>query len=120
ESKKARIQEIPKAEKIIREEHQVFLEFLATLEVIPVIMEIRQHAEEIRKVELEKTLNRLPELSPDAQNHIVAMTQSIVNKIMHSPTVHLREKAAEDEAEDLTYIVRELFGINDHDHNKSL
>lgn len=112
ESQKARIQEIPNAEKIIRNERQAFMEFLETLKVVPVIREIRQQAEHIREVELEKTLNRLPDLSPEDQNHIVAMTHSIVNKIMHSPTVQLRGKAAEDQVENLTYIVRELFGIS--------
>ena len=115
ESQKARIQEIPNAEKIIRDEHQAFMEFLETLKIVPIIKEIRQKAEHIRKTELEKTLKRLPELSSEAQDHIVVMTQSIVNQIMHSPTAHLREKAAGDQVENLTEIVRELFGISNPD-----
>ena len=76
------------------------------------IKEIRQQAEHIREAELEKTLNRIVELSPEDHDRIVAMTHSIVNKIMHNPTIRLREKAAQDQTENLTYLVRELFGIS--------
>lgn len=116
ESQKAHILEIPKAEKIIRDECQAFTEFLATLKVVPVIIEIRQQAEDIREAELEKTLNHLPELSPEDRNRIAAMTHSIVNKIMHNPTIQLRENAAEDQMENIAYIVRELFGTNSPNH----
>ena len=112
ESQKARIKEIPKVEKIIRYESQLFIEFLETLKIVPVIKEIRQKAEYIRETEVEKTLSSLPELSAEAQDHIIAMTRSIVNQIMHSPTVHLREKAGNDNSETLSDLVRELFGIS--------
>ena len=112
QSLKKREAEIPKVEAIIEEEKAEFMDFLATLDVVPVIVKMRQQANTIRKAELEKALRRLSGLSPGDQQQIEALTKSIVHKILHSPTVRLREEAGGPNAADYADITRGLFGLD--------
>ncbi|MCK4901207.1 MAG: hypothetical protein KAS38_20660, partial [Anaerolineales bacterium] len=79
--------------------------------VVPIIVEMRNQANTIRQTELDKTMRRIPELSPEVQNHIDTLTRSIVKKILHSPTIRLREEAYGPNASDYAEITRNLFGL---------
>jgi glutamyl-tRNA reductase len=103
--------QVPMVKSILAEEESAFNEYLATLDVIPLICEIRQQADEIRRVEIEKAIRRIPNLTPDLERHIDALTESIVNKILHSPTIRLREKANGPHAGDYANLTRDLFGL---------
>ncbi|MCJ7702169.1 MAG: glutamyl-tRNA reductase [Anaerolineales bacterium] len=104
--------EIPQVKEILVEELSSFQEYLATLDVIPLIVELRQQANDIRQAELEKVIRRMPDLPSDAQEHIEILTKSIVNKILHSPTARLRKEANGPNAIDYADIARGLFGLD--------
>jgi len=104
--------EIPKVEKIIDEEYQHYKEYFATLNVVPVIVEMRQYADSIRQNELEKTLRKLEGLQSEDKEHIKALTHSIVQKILHGPTICLREEANGPNRERYANAASELFGLN--------
>lgn len=112
QSLKKREAEIPKVVAIIEEEKAEFMSFLATLDVVPVIVEMRQQANTIRQAELEKALRRLSSLSPGEQQQIEALTKSIVHKILHSPTIRLRQEAGGPNATEYADITRGLFGLD--------
>jgi glutamyl-tRNA reductase len=112
ESLAKRQAEVPKVEAILEEEQVAFLKFLSTLDVVPIIVEMRAQANTIRQAELEKIKRRIPELSPEIQNHIDTLTKSIVKKILHSPTIRLREEAYGPNASDYAEITRNLFGLD--------
>ncbi|HBY09102.1 MAG TPA: glutamyl-tRNA reductase [Chloroflexi bacterium] len=107
-----RVAEVPYVEAILAEELDCFLEYLATLDVVPLIIKMHQRADEIRQAELEKTIRRIPDLPPDTQQQIDVLTKSIVNKILHSPTIRLREEASGPNAIDYADIARGLFGLD--------
>jgi len=104
--------EIPKVEKIIDEEYQAFKEYFGTLNIVPVIVEMRQHADAIRQKELEKTLRKLESLNPEDREQIRTLTRSIVQKILHEPTVFLREEANGPNGEKYASAASKLFGLN--------
>ncbi|HLF88453.1 MAG TPA: glutamyl-tRNA reductase [Anaerolineales bacterium] len=104
--------EVPAVETILAEELAAFMDFLTTLDVIPIISEIRRQADAIREAELDKTLRRLPELSPEAHQQLDLLTRAIVKKILHSPTLRLREVAGSPHAADYANITRGLFGLD--------
>jgi glutamyl-tRNA reductase len=108
-----RSQEVPKVEIILKEEYLSFKEFLSSLKVVPVITEIRQQADSIRKSELEKALRRMPDLDPSQQEQISALSHSIVQKMLHTPTIRLRKEAKGPEAEQYATAARQLFGLSD-------
>ena len=107
-----RAAEVPRVEQILAEELDCFLEYLATLDVVPLIVKMRKRADAIRQAELEKAIRRIPDLPPDTHQHIDALTRSIVNKILHSPTIRLREEANGPNAIDYADITRGLFELD--------
>jgi glutamyl-tRNA reductase len=109
---KSREGEIPKVEQIIDEEYLTFKTFFGTLKVVPVITGMRQQADNIRQQELAKTLKQLDGIDPKQEERIVALTHSIVKKILHEPTIRLREEANGPNGDNYAAAVSELFGLN--------
>jgi len=103
--------EIPHVKAILAEELVDFMDYLATLDVVPLIVQMRKQANSIRRAEIEKALRRIPDLPPEAHPYIDALTKSIVNKILHNPTVRLREEACGPNALEYADIARGLFGL---------
>jgi glutamyl-tRNA reductase len=104
--------EVPQVKEILAEELASFMEYVTTLNVVPIIVEMRRQADAIRQAELEKTIRRIPDLPPDTQERIDALTKSIVNKLLHSPTARLRKEASGPNAVDYADIARGLFGLD--------
>ena len=104
--------EVPRVQEILAEERARFLDYLATLDLLPLIIELRQQVNAIRQAELEKAIRRMPDLPPEAEQRIDALTKSIVQKILHNPTIRLREVAGSSDASDYADITRGLFGLD--------
>jgi len=111
DSLERRLKEVPQVERILAEERASFLQFLEELDVRPLIVALRQQADSIRIRELEKTLRRMPRLTPEEQDQLDAMTRSIVNKILHQPTAALRNLAGMPECAEVADLARQLFGL---------
>jgi glutamyl-tRNA reductase len=96
------------AEAIVEHEVREFLEWRRSLEIVPLVVELRRRADEIRKHEIEKARARLGPLTPDQEKALEAATSPIVNKLLHAPTVRLKELAGRAEHVGL---VRRLFDL---------
>jgi glutamyl-tRNA reductase len=103
-----RAEAVPAARQIVAQEVARYMARLATLDAAPTIADLRDHAEQIRARELEKTLRRLGQLSPQEQRAVEAMSVAIVNKLLHAPTVELKRHAADTR---FTQTARALFGL---------
>jgi glutamyl-tRNA reductase len=101
--------EADRARAIVAAQSSAFRDWMAALEVVPAITSLRAHAERIRVAELERV--RPGDLSPGERDRLDALTQRIVNKLLHRPTVRLKELAAEDESGPYAEAVTELFGL---------
>ena len=110
-----RMVEVPRVKSILEEELTEFEDYLKSLEMLPIIADIHQQAESIRQVELDKTLRRLPDLTEAERNHIEAMTQALVKKLLHAPTHRLRAEAASPRASEYAAVARTLFNLSDED-----
>jgi glutamyl-tRNA reductase len=87
----ARAAEVARAEALVNGEVRKFMAWWAAQAVAPTIRALRAHAETIRMAELERTLAKLPALSPHEQNAVRAMSAAIVNKILHAPIASLKD-----------------------------
>jgi len=105
-----RKKEAAAAEGILEHEIREFLEWRRSLEVVPLLVELRRRADEIRKAEIEKARKRLGPLTPEQESALEAATAAIVNKLLHGPTVHLKQMAGNGQAEHVGFI-RKLFGL---------
>lgn len=105
-----RKKESASAETIVEQEVQDFIEWRRSLEVVPLLVELRKRADEIRRAEIEKARGRLGPLTPEQEKALEAATTAIVNKLLHAPTVRLKQLAGHGEA-DHVGIVRRLFDL---------
>lgn len=105
-----RKKEAEKAEKIIDEEIEKFIKWMSTLNSVPLIISIRQKAEAIKEEELEKFRHKFPNLDKEKLDAVEYLASAITNKLIHSPTVALRENSEDKEL--LTTVVKKLYGIN--------
>lgn len=107
--------EVQHAEEIVEHEVARFREYAQHLTVSPLIKRLRHQAEEMRRAELEKALQRLSGLSPSQQRQVNQLTRSIVNKILHEPTMQIRHQAAINGGGESDYFdwVSELFGLSE-------
>jgi glutamyl-tRNA reductase len=96
------------AERLVVEEAQRFREWRASLDVVPAISSLRAYAEEIRAAELAK-FSSLPE---DEQRRLASVSAQILNKLLHEPTVRMKQAAAEGDGEAYAEAIRRLFGLD--------
>ena len=116
---KERQKEAAKAELIIKEEVGQFQNWLATLEVKPTIVALRQKMEKVRQTEMEKTLSSFNALNDKERKAIESMTSAIINKILHHPTHILKQISNGDDSSLYIDAVRTLFDLPDPAEQKS-
>lgn len=109
----ARQEAVPAIEAIIAAELTLLAAALQSLAVRPVIVDLRHKAETIRQRELDRTLRFLGEMDEATLAHIHNFSRSLVNKLLHEPTLCLRDKAVDDKAAVYASTVRDLFGLNE-------
>jgi glutamyl-tRNA reductase len=109
-----RMSEVPQVKFIVEEEVSEFAEYMTSLEMIPIIADMRQQAEAIRQSVLRKSLSKLPDLTETEIERIEAMTQALVKKILDTPTQRLRAEATSPRAPEYAAVARTLFGLRDN------
>ena len=115
ESVAGRREEAVRAEAIVSEEADGFRAWQLSLDVVPAIASLRARAESIRRAELERAEGRLASLSPSQRRAVEALTSQIVAKLLHQPTVRMKEAAAAADGVLYADAVRHLFGLGDDD-----
>ncbi len=106
-----RRKEAAAAEAIVESEVRAFLEWQKSLDIAPLLADLRQRAETIRRAELDRARQRLGPISADQEAVLDTATSAIVNKLLHPPTAQLREMAKNGGAREMIELVRRLFGL---------
>jgi glutamyl-tRNA reductase len=111
-TQEARRGEALRAEAIVEAEVMAFAKERDARAALPVLAQLRRHAEQIARAEAERTLSHLgPKLDEKGKKSVEAMAQAIVNKLLHGPTARLKAAAATGDG-DLPGAAAELFGID--------
>ena len=108
-----RRREAERAEAIVAAEAEKFHEWHASLDVVPAIASLRARAEEIREAELQKAESLLERLDESQRRAVEAVTAQIVNKLLHLPTVRMKQAAAAADGVLYAEAVRHLFGLGE-------
>jgi glutamyl-tRNA reductase len=108
-----RWREAERAESIVAAEAEKFHEWHASLDVVPAIASLRARAEEIREAELQKAESLLGRLDESQRRAVEAVTAQIVNKLLHLPTVRMKQAAAAADGVLYAEAVRHLFGLGE-------
>jgi len=119
ESAEGRTEETDRAEAIVADEAEQFRAWQRSRDVVPAITSLRELAETIRAQELARAEPRLGALSPRERRAVESLTTQIVNKLLHLPTVRLKEAAAAPtgavDGVHYAEAVRHLFGLVEED-----
>jgi glutamyl-tRNA reductase len=108
----ARLREVPKVEAIVEDEVASFERRLRELEVEPLLAAIRLQADAIRQQEVARTLRRLGDVDPATAEQLDLLSRALVKKLLHEPTVRLRDRAGEGDADGVALALRDLFGLS--------
>ena len=110
---KEREKEAENAMNFINQEVTKFNNWIGSLDAVPTIVEIRNKAENIRNEELEKALKKIDNLSEVDKETLRLMSSSMVNKILHKPTIKLKEKTQSEDGHIYLKAIRHLFHLDD-------
>ena len=109
-SREKKAKEAEWAEELATDEAQQFRQWCLDLEALPTVIELRHRADQVRSLELHKTVRKLNgKLDEDALESLDAMTRAIVNKLLHDPTMFLKERKGPEELQ----VARDIFRLND-------
>ena len=106
-----RQREAQRAEAIVAREVERFGARLRDAEVVPTIVSLRDKLEAIRRSEVDKALARLSHADDETRRVVEALSQSIVNKILHAPMVKLRDSSRAGHGPRWIESITELFAL---------
>ena len=106
-----RRKEVSRVRAIVDEEVVRFQEAVAERQAAPLVTALRERADDLRRSELARFKNRLEGLDARQQEAVAALTHSILAKLLHEPTVRLKESAGSARGERLAEAIQELFDL---------
>src|SRR4051812_45641482 len=106
-----RRQEIARVQTIVTEEVERYAATSTARTVAPLVAEMRRRAEAVRQSELERFRGRLEGLDDRQRAAVEALTSGIVNKLLHEPTVQLKESSGSPRGDRLADALRALFDL---------
>lgn len=101
---------IPAVKAILQEEAKGFLEWRTQLAFSPIIQQIKDSLEQIRKEELSRFLKGANERETKLLENA---TRSMVNKILKFPVLHLKDACQRGDPDGLLNILREIFDLEE-------
>jgi glutamyl-tRNA reductase len=110
-SRAEREKEADKAEEIVEQELEAFERWMAGLDLVPTIKDIRYSIERLRDTELGRNRGWITALDPAERERVELLTRSLTNKLLHRILLGLRQGG--NSAADNTYaaeVARRLLG----------
>jgi len=107
----ARAGEVRSVEAIVESEVERYRAATASREVAPLVASLRERAESIRLAEFDRFRSRLAALDDKDRVAVEALTRGIVAKLLHEPTVGLKNASGTPSGERLSDAVRALFDL---------
>jgi glutamyl-tRNA reductase len=96
---------------IVADEVARFVADSAARTVAPTITALREQAEQVRAAELDRYRSRLEGLDDRQRRAVDALTRSLLAKLLHEPTMRLKDSAGSAQGQRLADSLRELFGL---------
>jgi glutamyl-tRNA reductase len=106
-----RLGEVDHVLRIVGEEVERFAVESAALQAAPLVSALRQRAEIHRAAELDRYSKRLAHLDDTQRELVESITRGIVAKLLHEPSVRLRNQAGTPQGERNAAAVADLFDL---------
>lgn len=113
-SLREREKEIPHVDRIVEEEVESYSSWLRKETIKPVITDLRHKAEDIRSAELDRLMHLIgPDVDEATREKLRLFSCSLVKKLLHDPTIRLRNEALNGESGKYAGMVRYLFALEE-------
>jgi glutamyl-tRNA reductase len=111
QNREARAREVPKAERVVEDEVEHFMDWYRALQVKPMIRALRQSFEEIGEQEAQRHAKHFDETGREV---LARYTRSLINKLLHHPTVRIKQvDRTTSDGMAMLSAVEELFKLED-------
>jgi glutamyl-tRNA reductase len=108
---KGREREATRARVVIEEELDRYRTTTTAREAAPLVTALHNHGEAVRIAELDRLKARLGTLDDRERAAVDALTKGIVAKLLHEPTVRLKDAAGTAKGDRLSDALRDLFDL---------
>ena len=103
--------EAVRARALIEEEVERFDRWLASLDVVPTIAALRERADAIVEQVLRENEPRWESLTEADRERVGLLARAVVSRVLHEPTVRLKDATERDASYHYVQALRELFAI---------
>ena len=100
------------ARQIVADEVAHYLSAQRSAAVTPTVTALRRRAAEVVDAELLRMSGRLPDLDPDVREELAHTVRRVVDKLLHTPTVRVKQLAEAPGGDTYAEALRELFGLD--------
>ncbi|WP_157248804.1 glutamyl-tRNA reductase [Nonomuraea typhae] len=97
---------------LVAQELTAFLDAERAAKVTPTVVALRSKAADVVEAELGRLLMRLPELDERARGEVTQTVQRVVDKLLHEPTVRVKQLATSPGGDHYAEALRELFDLD--------
>jgi glutamyl-tRNA reductase len=104
--------EVAEVRRIVTEEVAAFVAVRRSASVTPTVVALRSMATSVVDAEMERLDHRLPDLSPEARAEVLRAVRRVADKLLHEPTVRVKELANETGAVSYAAALAELFALD--------
>ncbi|MGH8867169.1 MAG: glutamyl-tRNA reductase [Actinomycetes bacterium] len=97
---------------IVTEEVAAYLSWQQAVQVAPTVVALRTMASDVVDAELGRLAGRIPDLEQRDRDEIELTVRRVVDKLLHAPTVRVKQLAEEPGGHAYAEALRELFGLD--------
>ncbi|MEV4828680.1 glutamyl-tRNA reductase [Micromonospora sp. CA-248260] len=97
--------------RIVATEVEAFLSWLRGADVAPTVAALRGRADDVVTAELRRLTQRRPDFSDEQRAEVARTVHRVVQRLLHQPTVKVRQLAAEPGGDQYAALLRELFDL---------
>ena len=97
---------------IVADEVAAFLSAARAAAVAPTVVALRSKAAEVVELELARLRAKLPDLDPKTEHELAMTVRRVADKLLHAPTVRVKELASAPGGDSYADALRELFDLD--------
>jgi glutamyl-tRNA reductase len=105
-------QEIEAVRRIVTDEVGAYLAKQRADRVAPTVVALRERAQQVVDAELTRLLGRLPDADERVTREVRTTVERVVDKLLHAPTVRVKELASSPGGDSYAEALRELFALD--------
>lgn len=104
--------EVEAARRLVTDEVGAFLAWQRSVRVAPTVAALRAKAQEVVDAELLRLGSRLPDLDPRSRDEVASTVRRVVDKLLHAPTVRVKQLAETPGGDSYAEALSELFALD--------